>query len=85
MQFYLMNNIFLDLQHIFNKSSSFSFSDYLNLTEHQHQVDMESNGKSIDNEGNRISSYQTGPVIWGEPGTNGQHAFYQVHFETKLD
>jgi glucose-6-phosphate isomerase len=40
------------------------------------QLDMESNGKRIDLQG-RAVSYQTGPVIWGEPGTNGQHAFFQ--------
>jgi glucose-6-phosphate isomerase len=48
------------------------------------QADMESNGKSVDKNGNRVE-YQTGPVIWGEPGTNGQHAFYQlIHQGTKL-
>jgi glucose-6-phosphate isomerase len=48
------------------------------------QGDMESNGKSIDREGQRVD-YQTGPIIWGEPGTNGQHAFYQlIHQGTKL-
>ncbi len=48
------------------------------------QADMESNGKSVDRNGNRIN-YQTGPVVWGEPGTNGQHAFYQlIHQGTKL-
>jgi glucose-6-phosphate isomerase len=48
------------------------------------QGNMESNGKSIDREGKRID-YQTGPIIWGEPGTNGQHAFYQlIHQGTKL-
>ncbi len=48
------------------------------------QADMESNGKSIDKEGRKVD-YQTGPVIWGEPGTNGQHAFYQLlHQGTKL-
>ena len=48
------------------------------------QGDMESNGKSVDRNGNRVS-YPTGPVIWGEPGTNGQHAFYQLlHQGTKL-
>ena len=41
------------------------------------QGNMESNGKSTDRNGNRID-YATGPVIWGEPGTNGQHAFYQL-------
>lgn len=48
------------------------------------QVDMESNGKYIDRSGKRIN-YQTGPIIWGEPGTNGQHAFYQlIHQGTKI-
>jgi len=41
------------------------------------QGNMESNGKSVDRSGNKIN-YETGPVIWGEPGTNGQHAFYQL-------
>ncbi|MFD3393813.1 glucose-6-phosphate isomerase [Aquirufa sp. OSTEICH-129V] len=41
------------------------------------QGDMESNGKTVDRSGNRVD-YATGPVIWGEPGTNGQHAFYQL-------
>jgi len=48
------------------------------------QGNMESNGKCIDREGNRVD-YATGPVIWGEPGTNGQHAFYQlIHQGTQL-
>ncbi len=48
------------------------------------QLDMESNGKSVDREGRRVD-YQTGPIVWGEPGTNGQHAFYQlIHQGTKL-
>lgn len=48
------------------------------------QGDMESNGKYIDRNGNRVD-YQTGPIIWGEPGTNGQHAFYQlIHQGTKM-
>ena len=48
------------------------------------QGNMESNGKSVDRSGRQIS-YQTGPIIWGEPGTNGQHAFYQlIHQGTKL-
>ena len=48
------------------------------------QGDMESNGKSVDRNGQEIN-YQTGPIIWGEPGTNGQHAFYQlIHQGTKL-
>ncbi len=41
------------------------------------QGNMESNGKSVDRNGNKLS-YSSGPVIWGEPGTNGQHAFYQL-------
>jgi glucose-6-phosphate isomerase len=49
------------------------------------QGDMESNGKGVDKSGTRITSYDTGPVIWGEPGTNGQHAFYQlIHQGTRL-
>ena len=48
------------------------------------QGDMESNGKSVDRSGTKVN-YQTGPVIWGEPGTNGQHALYQlIHQGTKL-
>ena len=48
------------------------------------QGDMESNGKSIDRNGNPVN-YETGPIIWGEPGTNGQHAFYQlIHQGTKM-
>lgn len=48
------------------------------------QGDMESNGKYINKQGERVN-YQTGPIIWGEPGTNGQHAFYQlIHQGTKL-
>jgi len=54
------------------------FSAYLQ------QLDMESDGKHVDLEGN-IVNYQTGPIIWGQPGTNGQHAFYQlIHQGTKL-
>ena len=48
------------------------------------QGNMESNGKSVDRSGKPVT-HQTGPVIWGEPGTNGQHAFYQlIHQGTKL-
>ncbi|MGF1642765.1 MAG: glucose-6-phosphate isomerase [Thiotrichales bacterium] len=54
------------------------FADYFQ------QGDMESNGKSVDREG-RAVDYHTGPVIWGQPGTNGQHAFYQlIHQGTRL-
>jgi glucose-6-phosphate isomerase len=49
------------------------------------QADMESNGKSVDREGRHIVDYTTGPILWGEPGTNGQHAFYQlIHQGTEL-
>jgi len=48
------------------------------------QGDMESNGKGVTREGQRVD-YTTGPVIWGQPGTNGQHAFYQlIHQGTQL-
>jgi glucose-6-phosphate isomerase len=48
------------------------------------QGNMESNGKSVDRDGNAVI-FQTGPIIWGEPGTNGQHAFYQlIHQGTKM-
>lgn len=49
------------------------------------QGDMESNGKSVDKQGRAIDDYATGAIIWGEPGTNGQHAFYQlIHQGTRL-
>ena len=49
------------------------------------QGDMESNGKGVDRQGRLIEGYTTGPVIWGEPGTNGQHAFYQlIHQGTRF-
>ena len=55
-----------------------SFADYLQ------QLDMESNGKSVTVDGQRVD-YETGPVVWGTPGTNGQHAYYQLlHQGTKL-
>jgi len=61
------------------------YSQYLwRFASYFQQADMESNGKSIDKSGNSID-YQTGPIVWGEPGTNGQHAFYQLlHQGTKL-
>lgn len=52
------------------------FADYFQ------QGDMESNGKSVDRNGNDVS-YATGPIIWGKPGTNGQHAFYQLLHQGK--
>jgi glucose-6-phosphate isomerase len=48
------------------------------------QGDMESNGKSVDRSGEKLT-YHSGPIIWGEPGTNGQHSFYQlIHQGTKI-
>jgi glucose-6-phosphate isomerase len=48
------------------------------------QLTMESNGKSVDLDGRRVN-YETGPIFWGEPGTNGQHSFYQlIHQGTRL-
>ena len=49
------------------------------------QADMESDGKRVDRQGNVITDYSTGPIVWGEPGTNGQHAFYQlIHQGTRI-
>jgi glucose-6-phosphate isomerase len=54
------------------------------LSAYLQQLDMESDGKSVDLDGNRVN-YQTGPIVWGTPGTNGQHAYYQlIHQGTKL-
>ncbi len=62
-----------------------TYSQYLNrFPAYLQQGDMESNGKCVDRNGNFVD-YETGPVIWGEPGTNGQHAFYQmIHQGTEL-
>ena len=61
------------------------YDQYLNrFAAYFQQGDMESNGKYITRSGEKVA-WQTGPVIWGEPGTNGQHAFYQlIHQGTKL-
>ncbi|GAP51078.1 glucose-6-phosphate isomerase [Streptomyces azureus] len=61
------------------------YSHYLSkFTAYLQQLDMESNGKSVDRAGNPVE-WQTGPVVWGTPGTNGQHAYYQlIHQGTKL-
>ncbi|MFJ3583759.1 glucose-6-phosphate isomerase [Streptomyces sp. NPDC090127] len=61
------------------------YSHYLSkFTAYLQQLDMESNGKSVDRDGNPVD-WQTGPVLWGTPGTNGQHAYYQlIHQGTKL-
>ena len=62
-----------------------AYSQYLNqFATYLQQGIMESNGKSIDRNGNKVN-YQTGTLIWGEPGTNSQHAFFQlIHQGTKL-
>ena len=61
------------------------YSHYLSkFTAYLQQLDMESNGKSVDRAGKPVE-WQTGPVVWGTPGTNGQHAYYQlIHQGTKL-
>ncbi|MDN0198511.1 glucose-6-phosphate isomerase [Streptomyces sp. S.PNR 29] len=61
------------------------YSHYLSkFTAYLQQLDMESNGKSVDRDGSPVE-WQTGPVVWGTPGTNGQHAYYQlIHQGTKL-
>ncbi|MEV5477009.1 glucose-6-phosphate isomerase [Streptomyces sp. NPDC052207] len=61
------------------------YSHYLSkFTAYLQQLDMESNGKSVDREGRPVE-WQTGPVVWGTPGTNGQHAYYQlIHQGTEL-
>ncbi|EDY51391.1 truncated glucose-6-phosphate isomerase [Streptomyces clavuligerus] len=61
------------------------YSHYLSrFTAYLQQLDMESNGKSVTRDGEPVS-WQTGPVVWGTPGTNGQHAYYQlIHQGTKV-
>ncbi|MEV7434204.1 glucose-6-phosphate isomerase [Streptomyces griseoviridis] len=61
------------------------YSHYLSrFTAYLQQLDMESNGKSVQRDGRPVQ-WQTGPVVWGTPGTNGQHAYYQlIHQGTKL-
>ncbi|WP_329240801.1 glucose-6-phosphate isomerase [Actinoallomurus sp. NBC_01490] len=61
------------------------YSHYLSrFTDYLQQLDMESDGKSVDRSGRPVT-WQTGPVVWGTPGTNGQHAYYQLlHQGTKL-
>ncbi|WP_285565396.1 MULTISPECIES: glucose-6-phosphate isomerase [unclassified Streptomyces] len=61
------------------------YSHYLSkFTAYLQQLDMESNGKSVDRDGSPVD-WQTGPVVWGTPGTNGQHAYYQlIHQGTKV-
>ncbi|MFB8771506.1 glucose-6-phosphate isomerase [Streptomyces broussonetiae] len=74
-------NNFLDAQ----SHAVLPYSHYLSkFTAYLQQLDMESNGKSVDRAGRGVE-WQTGPVVWGTPGTNGQHAYYQlIHQGTKL-
>ena len=59
-------------------------NDLARFAAYLQQLDMESNGKSVDLDGRRVR-HDTGPIIWGEPGTNGQHAFYQlIHQGTRI-
>ena len=62
------------------------YDQYLaRLPAYLQQADMESNGKSVDRAGRPVTGWQTGPILFGEPGTNGQHAFYQlIHQGTRL-
>jgi glucose-6-phosphate isomerase len=61
------------------------YNNYLSkFSAYLQQLDMESDGKSVDRQGNPVA-WQTGPIVWGQPGTNGQHAYYQlIHQGTKL-
>ena len=74
MLFFHTTNTYLVLPLIFNKVHRV-------IDDNQEKTsflgDMESNGKCIQRDGTRVN-YNTGPIIWGEPGTNGQHAFYQL-------
>ncbi len=73
------NRNFLDLA----SHALLPYDQYLHrFAAHFQQVDMESSGKATDRDGNGVD-YATGPVIWGEPGTNGQHAFFQLLHQGK--
>ncbi len=78
----LWNNNFLGAQ----TEAILPYDQYLHrFAAYFQQGNMESNGKYVARDGNVIENYQTGPIIWGEPGTNGQHAFYQlIHQGTTL-
>ena len=70
----------------FDTHAVLPYDQYLHrLPAYLQQADMESNGKGVTRDGRRVRDYQTGPVLWGEPGTNGQHSFYQlIHQGTKI-
>ncbi|SNB66492.1 glucose-6-phosphate isomerase [Arboricoccus pini] len=78
----ILYNDFMDAQSV----ALLPYDQHLDrFAAHFQQVDMESNGKRADRDGHLIKDYQTGPIVWGEAGTNGQHAFYQLlHQGTKL-
>jgi glucose-6-phosphate isomerase len=78
----IWNNNFLDAQTV----AVLPYAQYLKrFPAYLQQLTMESNGKHVTLAGESISTYQTGPIYWGEPGTNGQHSFYQlIHQGTKL-
>ncbi len=77
----IWNRNFLDLPTVAVIPYSAALSRF---SAHLQQLDMESNGKQIDKQGEFVD-YQTGPIIWGEPGTNGQHSFYQsIHQGTTV-
>lgn len=77
----IWNNNFLG----YNNIAILPYDEYLSrFPAYLQQLDMESNGKSVDKNGNKVN-IETGPILWGEPGTNGQHAFYQlIHQGTKI-
>ncbi|MCW2953925.1 MAG: glucose-6-phosphate isomerase [Conexibacter sp.] len=77
----IWNNDFLDHETV----AVLPYDQYLErFTAYLQQLEMESNGKHVDLEGRPVS-YQTGTIVWGQPGTNGQHAFYQLmHQGTKI-
>ena len=64
-------------EEVFNNLAHPYSQALIRFTAHLQQCDMESNGKSVTRQG-RTVNWQTGPIVWGEPGTNGQHAFYQL-------
>ena len=70
----------------FDTHAVLPYDQYLHrLPAYLQQADMESNGKGVTRDGRRVRDYQTGPILWGEPGTNGQHSFYQlIHQGTKI-
>jgi glucose-6-phosphate isomerase len=83
----LMAMIGIWYRNFFNASSEaiLPYDQYMHrFAAYFQQGNMESNGKYVDRNGNKVT-YETGPVIWGEPGTNGQHAFYQlIHQGTSM-